>query len=801
MKNYLCSCALVLLLSSLSLSQTTYTLSGAVADSAKGYGLMDVNVSILARDSNELLTGTTTDEKGNFKAENLTRKNVRVKFSYVGYQTKVVDSVSLENISRMGLIKLRGVGITLPEVVIKTVKPMIELKIDRQVINMDQVPGNSASVSEALRNSGAVEVDPTNNKITVRGQEVKLQMDGRPYEMPSDMLAQMPAQMLEQVEVILAPSAKESAEGGTYIINMISKKSILDSYNGSVSLNTSTNNRNFGALNFNYKRDKINVFGSLFGGLGGNKNENNSEQINYNSVGLYHQLTDGDNEYNGMFGNAKIGVDYNLDDNNLFTFYTTYSRYKFDMDGLSRTDIRNNLEQYINSYQNDNGANYKNNSITFYGFYKKKLNKTGQELTFDAMFTNMSNPQNTDMNVMYSNNPLYPKLHKTETKEKANTFIFKSDYIYPTDIGRFETGYHFTFRDRENDYTSLDFLYGSASWQDSMNLSNLFRYNEDIHAGYVTYQKSFGRIELKTGLRVENLHTKGEQITTKENFTETYLNIFPNLNLSYKFNDLMQLTFNAFRRVRYPQLYYVNPFKSYNSPNSYSEGNPSIKPMFINSFGLDFSRYINVYYVYSTNVFNSVQTVINDSITVSTTQNAATNKTYGIELTLPYYNSPMMPFHLPDFISSLNIQFGYTYRKLKGSYLYENIDVEGSGKWLSFNMSFKLWYDINSSVYVRYSPKEDNKRTVSDRRVFSYLSFSKALLDQKLQVNLSISDPLNMMKFKNETFGTMFYSSSDFKMLNSRGISVGISYRINDYKERRDRNIDDGRDASDSPRL
>ena len=53
---------------------------------------------------------------------------------------------------------------------------------------------------------------------------MKLQMDGHDYAMPGEMLAQLPASMIDQVEVILAPGAKESAEGGTYILNLITKK-------------------------------------------------------------------------------------------------------------------------------------------------------------------------------------------------------------------------------------------------------------------------------------------------------------------------------------------------------------------------------------------------------------------------------------------------------------------------------------------------------------------------------------------------------------------------------------------------
>jgi len=801
MKKLLFVTVMAFLISAASYSQSSYTLSGVVVDSAKGYGLPDVNVSILSRDKNETLTGTTTDEKGNFTAENIANKNIRVRFSFVGYQTKVVDSVSLENTSKIGLVRLRGTGITLPEVVVKTIKPMIEYTVDRRIVNLDQVPGNAASVTEALRNSGAVEVDPVSNKITVRGESVKIQMDGRPYEMPDNMLAQMPAQMLEQVEVILAPSAKESAEGGTYILNLISKKNKFDNFNGSLSINTATSNQTYGGTNFNYKTSKLNIFGSLYGGRYLQDYVHESEQINYNSIGLYHQLSENAFASEGLHGNVKLGFDYDVNVNNFFTFYGTFNLSNSDWGVTNKSQVRDNSELLRYTYNNRSNMDNKHYSGSLYTYYKRKFEKKGHELTVDAMFTNISSPQTSDMNVTYSADPLHPELHKTETIENAHTLIFKSDYIYPSEIGKFEAGYHFIFRNRKNDYTSLDYLYSSNSWSDSMKLGNLFKYNEDIHAAYITYNKSFGKIELKTGVRVENLHTNGEQITSSENFNGKFLNVFPNLNISYKINEMFQVGFNSFRRVRYPQLYSVNPFKVYNSPNSYSTGNPQLKPTFINSFGVNLSRYIDAYYVYSTGLSNYETSVIDDSISFSSPYNMSSMKNYGIELNLPYYNSPMMPFHLPDFVSMLNISFGYNYRKQSGSYLNEDLNYAGNYTWLDVRLGLKLWYNINSNIFCSYTPKTENRRKIREENIYLNLSFSRAFFDQKLQIVLGISDPLKLIKYKNTTYGTAFFSRSEYSMVHSRSVSLGITYRINDYRERSDRNLDDGRDAGNTSKF
>jgi len=777
-------------------SKNNYKLLGGVVDSTLGTGLTGANVTVISRANGKTITQTTFDEKGFFTVNNISEKNVRAKFSMLGYQTKVVDSIPLEKTYRLGVIKLRSTFILMPEAVISTVKPMIEFQVDKQIINMDQVPGSSGSLTDALKNTGSVDVDPQTNAITVRGQAVKIQMDGHPFEMPANMLAQLPVSMVDQVEVILSPSAKESAEEGAYILNIISKKGNPDSYSGSINLNTSTNNRTYGGLGLNYKTGKFNFFGSFFGGYADMSNNSASEKYNYNSANLYALRTNTRGSFDGFMGYYKFGFDFAMDDNNSFTFYSTVSQYKFTNGGTSRSSAENNLFVPQYSYENNNSSLYRSNAYSLYGFYKKKFDAKGHELTFDAYVTNIANPSNSEVTTAYSYNFNYPQLHKSATDEKAKTFISKIEYVIPTAIGKFETGYHLTVRTRENDYNSSDFSYAMNNWNDSLLLGNLFSYNENIHALYVTYSDNFGDVGVKAGVRAENLNVNGEQKTTGENFTGNHLNFFPNLNLSYKFSDLLQLTFNAFRRVRYPQMYYVNPFRTYNGPNNYTAGNPTIKPSFINSYAIALSQYVNVYYVYTTGLFDYVMAYVNDSITFNSPVNLSSNKTYGVELTLPYYNSPMMPFHLPDFISMVNVQIGYTYQKKIGSYLGEDLSDWGYRKWINTNLGLKLWWEVDANFYFRFTPKTESKKYVNNQQTDLSIYLSKSVWDKKLKINISVSDLLNTNKYDRKTYGTDFFYRNVYTPYRSRSISVGFTYMINDFMDRRDRSLDDGRDAS-----
>lgn len=776
-----------------------FKVSGMVADEITGRELVKASVAVNSRGDNKTIAGGTTDEKGNFSIENISEKVVRIKFSMMGYQPVVIDSVDLDKTSRLGLIKLRQAAIVLPDVVIKSLKPMIEFQADRQVLNMDRLPGNSGSVTDALKNSGTVEVDPQSKKITVRGQDIKLQMDGHEYPMPSEMLSQLPASMIEQVEIILAPGAKESAEGGTYILNLVSKKTATqDNYSGSISFNTSTTNSNSGGVNLNYKLGKLNLFSQMYGGYYEYSGVSTDERINYLSRSMYHQGSSDHSASYGRSGYFKLGFDYDFDDANSMTAYASYNGYGSEYNNKGETSVWDNtgIKQY--RYGDNSLNSYYNNGLSFYGFYKRKFDAKGHELTMNMLYNNMKNPTSSDLHYDYSNRPDRPQLQTSDQGTNAATLIFKADYVYPFSAGRLEAGYNLTFRDRKDNYKVRNYSYTYFDWRDSLGLSNDFKYNETIHALYASYSYKIDKLDIKGGLRMEALDTKGDQITSGDKFTSGFVSLFPNLNLSWKFNDMLQLGFTAFRRVRYPMVYYVNPFKQYYGPNSYSLGNPKLKPTYIYSYAVNLSQYLNMYYVYSTGMFTSASTIEHDSIMVYSFINLDNNKTYGVDVTLPYYNSPMMPFHLPDFINMLNIRYTFNYMERTGRFINENMSYFSRNHMVSGNLGLKLWYDVDMNVSLYYQPRTENKKYKSNGYKYLYISFSKALLDQKLRLNLSVNDVLNTSVYDNESFGDSYYTKSHYAQERSRGISLGLTWMFNDYKERRDRNLDDGRDAGGS---
>lgn len=787
----------LLLFCNLLLAQTsskTYKITGTLSDEVSGKGLISATVSVLQRSDGKILTGGTTDDRGYFTVDNISEPLVKVKFSMVGYQNITIDSVDVSETSRLGLIKMTPATMVMPEMVIKSLKPMIEVHADRQVLNIDRLPGSSGSLTDALKNSGVVQVDPQSKKITVRGQDVKIQMDGREYDMPPEMLTQLPASIIEQAEVITSPGAKESAEGGTYILNLVSKKNTVDNYSGSFNIHTSSSKWYYGGYSLNYKLNKMNFFSQASAGYFEYTNSSIDERYTYDSKSNYYQSSTGDSRNFSPNGYFKLGMDYNFNDYNSMTLTGSYNTFRYKSDYFSDYMVRNN--QLLPEYNYHKGSANSNqyNTITFSGFYKKKFATKGKELTSDLMYTIIDNPADSKLDIQYSNRPGQPQQQQSKTGVNAQTFIYKADYVMPYEGGRFETGYSFTYRNRENDYDVLDYSYITSGWRDSMQLSNTFSYKERIHALYATASYKLGRFDIKGGLRTENLITDGNQLTTGVAFSENFLNFFPNINIAYKFTDVYQLSFNAFRRVRYPQIYYLNPFRQYAGPNTYSAGNPKIEPGYINSYALNFSQYINAFYVYSTGMITRATSTENDSVMVSSYFNLASNKTFGVDLTLPYYNTPDMWFHLPEFVSMMNIQFHYTHIEQTGQFINENLAMKDDSWSLNANVNLKLWLGIEADAYFYYSPSTSNKLRKQNDQKYLYLSLSKSFMNNKLRFDVSCDGVLDDSKYETESFGSNYYTKGKYVFSGSRSISVGIRYMFNDFKERRDRSIDDGRD-------
>jgi hypothetical protein len=790
---------LLLLLFAYNLKAQTRFITGTVKDAQSHAPMEGVTAAIYSKANHKVLGGTSTNEKGFFNIKcTFKEKNILLRLSFIGYETKEIDSLAFNNNkSDLGIINLNPSTLMMNTVEIKGQRPMVEHYTDKQVINMDQVPGSqSSSVSDALNNTGIVEVDPSTSKISIRGNSnVKILIDGKPQEMADNLLSQMPASYIDKVEVITTPSAKDDPEGDAGTINIITKKEMRNNFNGTISLAAMTMGVGYESMGLNFRKNKLNIYGYAITYLGSYTRLSSGSRTNYLSDILHSQINDGQNLTRGYMASFKLGLDYDFDTLNSVSvtgvFNKTNGKQTISNDNANYN--MDNINTYLYNTVDDGKGDFNNYTIST--DYKRKFNSNGYEWSADLFISNMFNNTHDLLTTDYSYLPFTPSLQQNDNDVHNKTLILNTDYVNPIkSFGKIEAGYKFTLRDRQSTLVNGNYSYLSGVYYDSLGLSNVFRYRENIHALYLAYTNKISIFEYKLGIRDEQTFTDGLQEVTGEEFKTNYNSLFPSFGISYKPNEVFLFSFNAARKINRPQIDMINPFIKVNGPNNLTVGNPQLAPTYTNSYELRFDPLINIYYSDSKGRPSSISTTIQDSITVGTTINSASNKSYGAELTIPLINDPKFPVKLPDWLGMFNFRIAYNHLSESGGYLTEIYSINRDSWKFSGNCNLNLWWDVTAVFFYNISLKTEDERYRTSALDNANLYFKKDFMDKKLTIGIIIRDIFNGIHPVTETYGSNFYSYNRSETVRNRSIGLTLRYNFNDFTNRQEKEINDERD-------
>ena len=212
-------------------------ISGKVLDKASKVPISYVN--ILVKEDNKLVNGGITTEKGNFVISNLALKNYTVEIQFIGYKTILKKITLTQNAPSVDLktILLEEDATQLSEVEIVKERSIMEQKADRKIINVGKdLLSAGTTASEILDNIPSVTVDQQTKEISLRGNSnVRILVDGKPTTISaSQLLQQIPATSIKQIELITNPSAKYNPEGMSGIINIVLNKNSKVGFNGNI---------------------------------------------------------------------------------------------------------------------------------------------------------------------------------------------------------------------------------------------------------------------------------------------------------------------------------------------------------------------------------------------------------------------------------------------------------------------------------------------------------------------------------------------------------------------------------------
>jgi iron complex outermembrane recepter protein len=170
-----------------SFAQGNTTVNGRVTDNT-GKSLSAVTVSLLQAKDSSLIKAAITDADGKFQINTNKSGDVLLSYSLLGFEKTYspVFSVTSGQDFASGNIKLAPESKQLKEVVVTSKKPMIEIKADKTIFNVENsINATGSNALELLQKSPGIQVD-NNDNISMKGKTgVKIYIDGKMTQLDS----------------------------------------------------------------------------------------------------------------------------------------------------------------------------------------------------------------------------------------------------------------------------------------------------------------------------------------------------------------------------------------------------------------------------------------------------------------------------------------------------------------------------------------------------------------------------------------------------------------------------------------
>lgn len=756
-------------------------------------------VGLFKAADSSLVKTTLSAEDGKFQFAAVKTGEYYLKINHMGfaiYKGKPFNLSETQLTLDLSKINLQSQGTTLKAVNITAVKPLIERRTDKLVMNVENsIVSVGSTALEVLQRAPGVTVDQ-NDVISMQGKQgVLILLDGKQTYMSSadvaNLLRNMQSEQIESIELITNPSSKYDAAGNSGIINIKTKKNKNGGTNGSLTASASQgrNFRGSTGINLNHRNAKINVFGNYNAGLFRNTNRLEIDRISNGTPDTYFMQI-GEMDRKRRNNNFKAGADYFINPKNTIGFLIngylnngTELSENNTLIGTSYTKVDSTLVANGNQKENYKNLSYNLN-------YKAILDSAGSEISADLDYSRFNGKDVAiyENDYLFANgNRMRPiNLIRNSTPTQIDIKAFKVDYnVALSKTIKLDAGLKSSWVKTDNDLQAEEFK--NNTWQNDIRRSNQFIYDENVNAAYANVNKQFKNTSVQIGLRVEQTNSTGNLITTNDVVERSYLDFFPTFFVQQKLTDKNQLGFSYSRRIDRPSYDALNPFVYYLDQYTYNKGNPFLKPQYTHNFEISYT--LMQKYLLSVN-YSRVNDVIMQVLLpdeqlkalYQTNANLAENITYGANLNVPIkfakwwdMNNNLNVFHLTFEAPDLA---GRALNTGKTSFQYK------------VQNTFTIVKGFTAELIGSYESPLDYGTISMGSRYFMDMGLTKSLFNKKASLKLAMSDVFNT----NDQNITSAYPGLNYELYQKNDTQLGrisFTYRFgkNEIKPARRRSI------------
>lgn len=667
-----------LLLAILIVGANAQQVSGVIKD-MEGKPVYGATVSLLKDTGSAVMKLAVTKENGSYQFSDIRTGAYRLSATHVSFQNAfsapfkvVAEDVTIPE------FKLNKASGDMKGVVVTAKKPMVEVKADKTILNVEgTINAVGSDALELLRKAPGVLVDKDDNLSLSGKNGVQVYIDGRPTPLTGQDLANylksMQSSNIESIELITNPSAKYEAAGNAGIINIRLKKNKALGTNGSVNAgwNIGTYAKYNAGFSVNHRNKRLNVFA----------NYNFNKGTNQSMILIQRTLLDtmfnnqGVMKNNNLSHNYKAGADFFINKQSTVGVMvngtisdptaTNYSRTPITYIPTQKVDRilvadnsstlkRDNINVNLNySYNSANGKSLTLNAD--HGYYNINSDQFQPNYYYDP------SGQTIMSSVIY--NMIAP------TTFSVNSL--KADWEQNLKKGKLGFGGKTGYVKTDNDFQRYN-VYTSGKVLDK-DRSNRFRFNENINALYVNYNRALKGVMIQAGLRMENTSSEGISNGLKNSgsgyvkkdstFRRNYTDFFPSAAITFNKNPMSQVGITYSKRIDRPYYQDLNPFESKLDEYTFQKGNINLRPQYTNSFGLThtYKYKLNTALNYShvKDLFTMLIDTAEGSKAFISKKNLATQDIVSLNISYPYqYKSYSVFTNISTNYSNYKADFG-----------------------------------------------------------------------------------------------------------------------------------------------
>jgi len=769
-------------------------IKGKVVEGTNNTPVEYATVTLYTAKDSVMIDGVITDAQGNFEFKKLALGEYNVVIRFMGFRKVLVAGIIINeknNVSDVGTVTLKADVTNLEEVEIVGEKQLVEYKVDRKVVNVDQqINAQGGTAVDVLERIPSIKTDLDGN-VALRGStNFTVLIDGKPSILTgSDALNQIPSSTIDKIEIITNPSAKYDPDGTAGIINIITKKNSLKGLSGIINLSAGTSPDYTGSLTLNYRTKKTSVsFGADFG---------NRQMPGYRTGYRESYLGDtvsyldtyNENKMERQSFSLKAGIDYSLTDKNTIAAEGNYRVFNMSRGGTVQNENWSSTDLNHTYYLTDDldESDHPSFQVTLRDIHK--FNTKGTELSTQLTY-NQGDDEGEQMTQQYYTDETWTEQgafiydYRKNTIESEKEWRGDIDFEHSfSEYSKLEAGFQLRIEDSDEDYRYYDHDSLTGDWVEDMAQSNYYEFSHDIYALYGTYSTEIKKLGIKAGLRAEYTNRNLHQITGNEDYPYEKFDLYPSLYLTYKlpYNQQMQLSYS--KRVNRPRGNMLNPYTFFSDAFNSFSGNPELEPEFSHNMELNYQKYfgysfltIESYYRLTDNKMSRVQVLNDEGVMEMTMENINNDRSLGVELS---GNIQATSWFTINPVATI-----YDYRLNQEDENGED-ETRSSTNWMA---SLELAANLKTGTKIRLNGNYDSPTVTTDgtRKGTYYMGFSarQDFLKNKLSLTLNIRDVLDSRRMKDTSESDNYYMTSE-NWRKAPIFNLTLSYKWNNYSRKK----------------